>query len=68
MQVLWVYHSSLFVLPLSGRQSSLTSSAGGQGGMHVRREGTHLAGSVCAIIVTYPMVHTAFSSSGGAFI
>ncbi len=30
----------------------------------LRREGTHLAGSVCAIIVSYPSFQAAFSSSG----
>lgn len=62
MQVLWVYHSALFV-PLAGEVEQLVKQRWGARRHALRREGTHLAGSVCAIIVTYPMVQAAFSSS-----
>lgn len=56
---------SLFpVRPPSQQEAEqLDKQCWGPEGHVLRREGTHLAGSVCAIIVTYPMVHTAFSSS-----
>lgn len=49
--------------PRRGGRAACQAALKGARRQPLRREGTHLAGSVCAIIVTYPMVQAAFSSS-----